>query len=135
MPISPTIQFGTLILRDTGDTFVLDAPFVVTIKYEAILTAPFDMETDGASIPRFFWRLIGPPLTGKYRQAAVIHDAGYIGELEWKQIPGGRIRKYTRKEIDKLFLRLMKALKVPLWRRQLMYRAVRWFGGSHWTER
>lgn len=29
---------------------------------------------DGASIPRFFWRVIGGPLEGPYRKASVIHD-------------------------------------------------------------
>jgi hypothetical protein len=29
---------------------------------------------DGASIPRFFWRIIGSPLRGKYRKASVFHD-------------------------------------------------------------
>ena len=29
---------------------------------------------DGASIPRFFWRFIGSPFSGRYRRASVIHD-------------------------------------------------------------
>ncbi len=29
---------------------------------------------DGASIPWFFWRVIGSPFCGLYRQASVIHD-------------------------------------------------------------
>ena len=33
--------------------------------------------TDGASIPQQFWSLIGSPFTGKYRVAAVFHDAAY----------------------------------------------------------
>jgi hypothetical protein len=31
-------------------------------------------ETDGASIPRAFWTLVGGPFEGQYREAAVIHD-------------------------------------------------------------
>ncbi len=34
---------------------------------------PIGAVTDGASIPRVFW-VTHPPFTGKYRQAAVIHD-------------------------------------------------------------
>ncbi len=29
---------------------------------------------DGASIPRFFWRVIGSPFIGLYREPSVIHD-------------------------------------------------------------
>jgi hypothetical protein len=34
---------------------------------------PAGLKTDGASVPRIFWQLF-PPFTGKYREAAVIHD-------------------------------------------------------------
>jgi hypothetical protein len=34
---------------------------------------PAGAETDGASVPRAFW-LAYPPFTGRYRQAAVVHD-------------------------------------------------------------
>ena len=127
------ISFGTLVLYDTGSVFELAYDFVVRIGDGTTLTAPKGMPTDGASIPRFFWRLIGPPMTGRYRQAAVIHDAGYTGDLQWRI--DGALREYDRKAVDALFLRLMKALGVPWWRRRLMYLAVRWFGRKHWTER
>jgi len=133
MPITPKTNFGSLVLRDAGFCFVLDADFVITLRYEAIITAPKGTVTDGASIPRFFWRLIGPPMTGRYRKAAIIHDAGYTGSLVWTQFH--KKKTYTRKEVDALFLRLMKALGVSWWRRRLMYWAVRWFGGRHWTKR
>jgi hypothetical protein len=34
---------------------------------------PAGATTDGASFPRFFWAAF-PPFTGKYREAAVVHD-------------------------------------------------------------
>jgi hypothetical protein len=37
-------------------------------------TAPAGSIIDGASIPKFFWRLIGSPFVGKFREASVIHD-------------------------------------------------------------
>lgn len=37
-------------------------------------TAKAGYETDGASIPRAFWTLVGGPFEGQYREAAVIHD-------------------------------------------------------------
>jgi len=35
---------------------------------------PIKSITDGASIPRVLWSLIGSPFTGHYRRAAVLHD-------------------------------------------------------------
>ena len=37
--------------------------------------APKGMTTDGASIPRALWTLIGSPYTGNYRRAALVHDS------------------------------------------------------------
>ena len=31
-------------------------------------------EVDGASIPQMFWTVVGSPLTGKYRDASIVHD-------------------------------------------------------------
>jgi hypothetical protein len=35
---------------------------------------PAGYVTDGASIPRAFWTLVGAPYEGAYREAAVVHD-------------------------------------------------------------
>jgi hypothetical protein len=37
-------------------------------------TAPAGSLVDGASIPWLLWSVIGPPFTGRYRRASVIHD-------------------------------------------------------------
>lgn len=39
-----------------------------------IWTAPAGSRIDGASIPKAFWHMIGPPFIGRYRRASVIHD-------------------------------------------------------------
>ncbi len=41
------------------------------------IEVPAGFETDGASVPRFFWAVL--PTWGKYSRAAVIHD--YLGTL------------------------------------------------------
>lgn len=41
---------------------------------------------DGASIPRIFWTLFGPPFVGNYRRATVIHDYySNTQERPWQQ--------------------------------------------------
>ena len=74
-------------------------------------------ETDGASIPKVFWSVIGSPLLGRYRNAAVLHDYLYATNL------------FDKKRCDDLFLEAMGVLGVQLWKRRTMYRAVRMFGG------
>ena len=83
-----------------------------------IIRIPAGFLTDLASIPPPARWLI--PKLGKHAQAAVIHDFMY------------RIHLYDRKKCDKIFLEAMKVLKVPLWKRMVMYRAVRMFGGLSW---
>lgn len=81
-------------------------------------TVPAGFRTDYASIPRFFWRVFPP--SGRYNRAAVVHDWLYIG------------KRGDREQADRVFFEGMKALGVPAWKRSLMHRAVRLFGGRGW---
>lgn len=83
-----------------------------------VITVPKGFTTDFASVPRIFWTLIPPD--GKYSQAAVLHDYLYVQKIT------------TRKKADKIFLEAMKVLKVPFWKRRVMYYAVRLGGGFCW---
>lgn len=86
---------------------------------EEVITVPKGFKTDFASIPRFFHRLL--PKNGKHDAAAVVHDWLYA-------------TAYTDKETaDLVFLEAMEAIGVSLWKRQTMYRAVKWFGFAAWN--
>ncbi len=78
-------------------------------------------KTDFASVPRVLWWLC-PPL-GRYGKATVVHDWGYERQDR------------LRGEYDMIFLEGMNILGVPLWKRSLMYTAVRLFGGWEWKRR
>ena len=82
------------------------------------IDVPKGFETDFASVPRGLWNLFPPD--GEYTQAAVLHDYLY------------NIKSRKRKECDKIFDEGMKVLNVPYWKRALIYRAVRMFGGFAW---
>ena len=71
---------------------------------------------DGASIPRFFWRFMGGPFSGKYRRASVIHDA----YCQSKTVPS--------KEVHAVFYEMMRFDRVPYVKAVLMWMAVRFFG-------
>ena len=71
---------------------------------------------DGASIPRAFWRVIGSPFTGDYRDAAVIHDQMC------------KDRTVPSPVVHRVFYQAMRCLGVGRVRAALMYAAVRLFG-------
>ncbi len=86
--------------------------------------------TDGASIPRVMWRLVGHPFMRKHLPASVTHDAYYA---KLRDIPDKKAREALRLSADQLFLEMLKHLGVSWWRRKAMYRAVR--VGGRWAVR
>jgi len=134
-----TVDFDGPEIQPFGDEWILISEYRVIVGAESHkLICPKGMLTDGASIPRFFWRIIGHPMNLPAVKAAVIHDGGYSGDLEWYRWVTGQgyvIEDFTRKEADELLRELLRVLGVSWWRRQAMYTAVRWFGRSRWTER
>lgn len=87
------------------------------------VTVPTGFITDFASVPRILWAIIAP--TGRHTKAAVLHDYLYSTSSTLN---------FTRKHCDKLFLEAMKILGVKKWKRVLMYRGVRLFGGKYYKQ-
>lgn len=75
--------------------------------------------TDGASIPRAFWILIGHPFTPDYSAASFVHDCLYAAHL------------FTRRQSDEIFRRILLAT-VSKTRARVMWAAVRSFGWLSW---
>lgn len=63
--------------RDDGVTMIILEELTYVDPDGRQWKVPAGFVTDGASIPQEFWSLIGSPFTGKYRVAAVFHDAAY----------------------------------------------------------
>lgn len=72
--------------------------------------------TDGASIPRFLWSLVGHPLQ-EYAPSAVLHDYLY----QTGMVP--------RDVADNIFYNSMAVLNVSWMKRKTLYYGVRLFGG------
>jgi hypothetical protein len=103
---------------------ILTRSFHYTDKDGVKYTAPAGMPTDGASIPRFFYRVIDPPFASPYLSAAIIHDkicddARHLAENDYKSA------KILRKEGDCLFREMLLFLGCPRVKAWAMYRAVR----------
>ena len=88
-----------------------------------IIVVPAGFETDGASVP---FDLVLTPFGGLYPRAAVLHDYLYI--LLHDKTPHPFYP--TRKDADNLFLEAMVSEGVSWYVRNVMYVAVRLFGGD-----
>jgi len=78
--------------------------------------APKGMTTDGASIPRALWTLIGSPYTGNYRRAAIVHDrACDLADND----------STKRSEADRMFYHACRAGRCSIWDATILYIGVR----------
>ena len=91
---------------------------------ERSFTIPAGFESDGASVPRFFWRIVCPPTDPQAVRAGVAHD--YI----YRTQPEG----WTRAEADKMFYDLLVEDGMYRCRARLAYLGVRIGGGFTWDE-
>ena len=82
---------------------------------------PAGFQTDGATVPRLFWSILPP--WGVYGQAAILHD--YLCRTRSLTTYAGEIQRIGYRDIDRAFYDAMKDLGTPLWKRALMYGAVR----------
>ena len=84
-----------------------------------IIIVPVGFQTDFASVPSLFWIILPPD--GQYTASAVLHDWLYYTQTR------------TRLASDRIFLEAMKVLKVNIFKRLIMYRAVRAFSWIPWN--
>ena len=105
------------------------------------LVLPKGFRYDGASVPRFLWSVIGLRPDGLIRAAALVHDFLYFygGKVpsgsyqilndndEWDNLESEE-DIWTRKNSDRIFVRLMREFGVSKIKRRLAYYGVRSFG-------
>jgi hypothetical protein len=84
-----------------------------------VIVVPAGFVTDFASVPRAFWALV-PPF-GRYQMAAIVHDFLY-----WDQ-------GCTREQADALLRAAMAESMVDPSKRDVIWDAVRAFGGAAWS--
>ena len=90
--------------------------------YYMDLAIPVGFESDGASVPRFFWRLVFPPSDSRALYAAFVHDYVY------RTHPRG----WTKSNADRIFEHLLIGGGIPAWRAKLAYWGVKLFGARAW---
>jgi hypothetical protein len=62
-------------LDGNGRDITLLEDFAYKDRRNTVWIAPKGYVSNGASIPSFLWSVVGAPLDGKYRNAAIVHDA------------------------------------------------------------
>lgn len=100
-----------------GRLWRLLEPFAYWTSGGKKIDVPEGYQTDGASIPRILWRIVGPPMTGPYRRAAVIHDWTHENARK------GRLG-YTFDWSNRVFLEAMEVDGVGWIKRRAMYLGV-----------
>ena len=108
------------LLPITNDKWVVDDNYSAVIHTGQTVSIRKGMETDGASIPRICWRVIGHPFMLPILPCALVHDALYAGEL------------LARNECDWAFLCLMQSAGIGWFKRNTVYSAVRAGGAFVW---
>lgn len=107
---------------DGGECWVLVEDFHVLVD-GMMFAVPAGFKTDGASIPRFLWRLCGHPLETRRFPIAVLHDRLY---------EEGAALGLTRQQVDEIYRDGLIALGYGKWAAATEYYAIRLCGGSHW---
>jgi len=83
-------------------------------------------ESDGGSIPRVLWWLIGSPLTGDYRRGCLVHDALCMDRGRWDLKIG--FVPMSSAEVHAWLRDMVEADGCAPWRTPAIYRGVSWFG-------
>jgi hypothetical protein len=100
--------------------FDLRGNYTITLPLDlGEFVVPANFSSDGASIPRFFWRIIGHPFSASRLYQSIGHD--YLYRVQ----PHG----WSRRDADRWYL---KNLKGP--ERFLIYLAVRIGGYFAWKK-
>ena len=66
--------------------------------------APKGMQSDGTSMPRILWPILGHPFTGKRLKPALIHDSAYQCAPIWDATIWKAIISEDRRNADDVFL-------------------------------
>jgi hypothetical protein len=85
-------------------------------------TANAGLQTDCASIPSWFWPIVGNPCQGPYRKAAVVHDRYCIDK-----------HLASSDDVHEMFYNAMRADGMSHKKALLFYGAV-YLGGPHWRK-
>ena len=106
-----------------GNVFKVLFPYRVEFGDKRFLI-PRYFESDGASVPRLFWRVVFPNSDSHATTAGICHD--YIYRMQPSD--------WTRREADRMFYAMLIEFGAGLFAARCAYIAVRLFGWIAWKE-
>jgi hypothetical protein len=113
---------GNVIIEELNNGFwKLQDDFSYENDYIKVIVKS-DFITDGASIPKMFWSIVGNPLSDNLLKPAIIHDGLYT------------LMQLSRSTCDKLLKEMLLFNETSKVKAYIIYYAVRYFGGSHWKK-
>ena len=102
-----------------GKCIVTLEPYFVT-GVSRYFVIPAGYRSDGASVPRFLWRLLSPCIDPVTLVPSIVHDYMY----EWKI--------GTRFDADLWYAEALCRAGYPQWKCLLTFAGIRLFGGKHY---
>lgn len=105
-----------------GATITLSEDLIFKDGQRRVWRTPAGYRSNGASIPKVLWSVIGGPLSGRYRIPAVMHD--YFCDR----------RSHDWRIVHRAFYEGMRSAGVSATKAWIMYRAVHNFG-PRWTQK
>ncbi len=110
--------------------YVLAAPYRVSFVLDhqpLSIEVPAGLITDLSSVPRAVWSMTGIGRVGPHLEASIVHDFLYIA---WQDLDDHRPTDADRRFADEILMAGMECAGVGWVDRQLIYGAVRTFGGA-----
>lgn len=132
---APIIRLPISTMGETEAVLMEDWTVEILLRGEVLaFTVPAGATTDGASIPRFLWRVCGHPLMAPRVYAAMLHDWLYGGRGEARHDYEDAPCSVTRAEADDCYYALLRHFGIGSFVAHVEWAALRMFGGSHWNE-
>ena len=107
-----------------SDNIILTAELAYRCdRSQQVFVVPQGFVSDGASIPRVLWPIIGQPFDFRWRKEAVLHDFFYRAEH----------KIVSRKLADQIFYDSLRDNGLRYTKAQSMYIGLRLFGWAAWS--
>ena len=151
LPVSPY-------RRADGETVVVLYADMAYYTSKGCIVVPKGFESDGCSMPRFFWRIFGHPFSMEYLREAILHDWLYKTQMFNRKTADLIFREELQKsaqfardtvkmqiledypsipdrDLDREYKeRLANVRVLSDWKIACIYRGLRWFGYVAWNK-
>ena len=151
LPVSPY-------RRADGETVVVLYADMAYYTSKGCIVVPKGFESDGCSMPRFFWRIFGHPFDMQYLREAILHDWLYKEQIFDRATADRLFREELQKsaqfardtvkmqiledypsipdrDLDREYKRRLKEVKVLSdWKIACIHRGLRWGGWKAWND-